>query len=176
MKKLFFRLTLASFLTLLIYFVANALITAFLNELSVIIALIILVVLIMVLYVFIVIYLTYIRTGLGEETLWNDYPDTYKGTAFDFKVVFREEQKTFLIIFAIDMASWVLTGIDKLIFGKTTITAILLVYAPLNIVGIMLPSWLNGILGYLVGALLVSGIYLLALVMLRRKWYKQYKG
>ena len=54
------------------------------------------------------------------------------------------------------------------------VTAILLIFAPLNIVGIALPEWANGILGYLLGTILCFAIYLLELVIFRKKWYNKW--
>lgn len=71
-------------------------------------------------------------------------------------------------------------SIDKLIFSKRTITAILLIYSPLNIIGVALPAWLNSILGYLIGTILCFAIYLLELVVFRKRsytlWCKKTEG
>ena len=120
------------------------------------------------------IYITYIRKSLGEDDAAQDFQNGYWGFKKDILYLFKRELSTFIAFAMINGASWILISIDKLIFSKRTVTAILLIFAPLNIVGIALPEWANSILGYLLGTILCFAIYLLELVMFRKKWYNKW--
>ena len=122
----------------------------------------------------ILIYITFIRKALGEDEAVRDFQNGYWGFKKDIVYLFKRELSTLIAFAMINSASWMMISIDKLIFSKRTITAILLVYAPLNIVGITLPSWANNILGYLLGTIVCFAIYLLELVVCRKKWYKNW--
>ena len=128
----------------------------------------------MTIFNLILIYITYIRKSLGEDDAVQDFQNGYWGFKKDILYLLNRELSTFIAFAMINGASWMLISIDKLIFSKRTVTAILLIFAPLNIVGIALPDWANGILGYLLGTILCFAIYLLELVIFRKKWYNKW--
>ena len=88
--------------------------------------------------------------------------------------LFKQELSTFIAFAIINGACRLMILIDKLIFSKRTLTAILLLYTPLNIIGVALPEGGNSILGYLLGTILCFAIYLLELVVFRKKWHKRW--
>ena len=119
----------------------------------------------------ILIHRTYIKNSSGEELALQDFENGYWGLRRDIAVLAKREFPTFASFALINIMCWVLLSIDKLIFSKRTITAVLLIFAPLNVIGVALPTWANSILGYLLGTILCFAIYLLELVLFRRKWY-----
>lgn len=54
--------------------------------------------------------------------------------------LFKQELSTFIAFAIINGACRLMILIDKLIFSKRTLTAILLLYTPLNIIGVALPE------------------------------------
>lgn len=122
----------------------------------------------------VLIFITFVRKGSGEDKAVQDFQNGYWGFKTDIVFLFKQELSTFIAFAIINGASWLLILIDKLIFSKRTITAILLLYTPLNVIGVALPEWGNSILGYLLGTILCFAIYLLELVVFRKKWYKRW--
>ena len=57
---------------------------------------------------------------------------------------------------------------EKLIFGKRVLSVLLIFFAPIQLIGDGLPSWGRNILGYVVGACMVSVIYLIMMAFVRK--------
>ena len=170
------NITISSAVCLVIYIATNWVVTAFTKEVqSQTVALILFSIFLMGIFAFLLVYFTYIRTESGKEIVRADYPDASRGVISDIKLVFKQEINTFAAILAINLAVWLIISVDKLIFAKRTFSAILLLYAPLNIIGVVLPDWANEILSYIIGSILCSAIYLVLLVLVRKKWYKSKK-
>lgn len=161
-----------------IYVLTHWITSAFMNEVAKTlywIALVIYSVLLMGVFCLLLIRRIHVRNSVGEEKALKDFENGYWGIKKDYIFLFKREISTLIAFAFINGASWIMISIDKLIFSRRTVTAILLLYAPLNIVGITLPEWINGILGYLFGTIFCFAIYLLELVLFRKKWYMHWK-
>jgi len=173
------QVTIACAISMIIYMLTYWIISAFMKEASGPLYLLVLAIyslVFMSVFNLILIRRTYIKNYVGEKSVGEkialqDFKNGYWGFKTDIIFLFKRELSTLVAFALINSASWIMISIDKLIFSKRTITAILLLYAPLNIVGITLPEWANGILGYLLGTILCFAIYLLELVVFRKKWY-----
>ena len=177
MKKYFAKIkqvTIACAISMIIYVLTYWITSAFMNAVSkplYLLALGIYSLMFMSIFCLILIHRAHIKNSVGEEGAMQDFKNGYWGFKTDIIFLIKRELSTLIAFALINSASWIMISIDKLIFSKRTITAILLLYAPLNIVGITLPEWANGILGYLLGTILCFAIYLLELVLFRKKWY-----
>ena len=177
MKKIFNKIkqiTIACAISMFLYVLTYWITSAFMNSTSKHLYLFTLIVYSLVFmgaFNLILIHRTYIKNSVGEENAMQDFKKGYWGFKTDIIFLLKRELSTFIAFSLINSASWIMISIDKLIFSKRTVTAVLLLYAPLNIVGITLPAWVNGILGYLIGTILCFAIYLLELVVFRKKWY-----
>ena len=180
MKKYWSKIrsvTFACALSLIIYLATYWITSAWMNQTAEplhLVALGIYSLVFMIAFDLVLIYIVYVRNSVGEDDAVRDFQNGYWGINTEIKYLFKRELLTLIVFALINGASWMLISIDKLIFSKRTITAILLIYAPLNIVGVALPAWANGILGYLLGTILCFVIYLLELVIFRKKWYKRW--
>lgn len=174
-KKIILKITRASLLAMVLYIILSFAIGAImgsLSQISINFALGVWAFAVSGVFSYILIYYLYIKDGSGEMKVFDDYPKIYTGLKKDIKLVFFQELRVIGTLCAINLISWVLTGIDKLIFGKLTITNILFIYVPLQSFGVVFPEWLNSILSYSIGSIIISMIYLLELVIIRRKWYR----
>ncbi len=127
----------------------------------------------MIAFNLILIYITFIRNNSGEDDAVRDFKNGYWGLKTDIFHLFKRELSTLIAFAMINGVCWSMTSIDKLFFSRKTITGIFLVYAPLNIVGVVLPDWANSVLGYLLGTVFCFAVYLLELGIFRKKWYKK---
>lgn len=172
----FKKITLSSIISLVIYIISNGLVTALMKESPYInIALTAYSIIFMAVFSLLLIYLLYIKDDSGTKLVISDYPNEYGGFFYDLKLVLKREINTIIAIFTINIGSWLLISIDKLIFSKRTFSALLLIYAPLNVIGVVLPDWLNSILAYVLGSIFCSAIYIFELILLRTKWYTRIK-
>lgn len=173
--KLFLKATVCSLLTLIFYLIAYAIIGAVTREISdsfsVFTALLILSLFVMMLYSYLFIHINYIRNGYIEDSLFNK--DEYSGIKDDIIKFLNGEKSIFITAACINMGSWLLISLEKLIFGKRVLTAILLIYAPMNIISVALPEWLNGILGYITGSICIYLFYIIELAIIRNITYKK---
>lgn len=173
----FKQVTIACAISMIIYLSTYWITSTLMNETSkplYWLALLIYSLVFMTVFNLILIYITYIRKSLGENDALQDFQNGYWGFKKDILCLFKRELSALITFAIINGASWILISIDKLIFSKRTVTAILLIFAPLNIVGIALPEWANSILGYLLGTILCFAIYLFELVIFRKKWYNKW--
>lgn len=177
MKKYIARMkqiTIASAISMVVYISTYWITSAFMNESSdsvYLLALGIYSLVFMGAFDLILIHRTYIKNSSGEENALQDFENGYWGLKRDIVLLIKREFPTFVSFALINIMCWIMLSIDKLIFSKRTITAVLLIFAPLNVIGVILPTWANSILGYLLGTILCFAIYLLELVLFRKKWY-----
>lgn len=173
--KLFFKVTICSLLTLIFYIIAYAVIGAVTRKISesfsIFISLLILSIFVMMVYSYLFIYINYIRHGYIEDSLFNK--DEYSGIKDDIIKFLKNEKSIFITVALVNMGSWLLISLEKLIFGKRVLTAILLIYAPMNIISVALPEWLNGILGYITGSICIYLFYIIELAVIRKLTYKK---
>ena len=127
-----------------------------------------------VVFSFVLIHELYRKNDKGEKIALEDYKTGYIGIINDIKLLFKREINLLYYFLFINGACWIITYIDKLIAGKKTFSAIFLIYYPLNCLSAMLPAWLNSLLSYALGPILCFAIYLLELVIFRKKWYKKW--
>lgn len=168
------RVTIACAISIMTYVLIALLTASFFDEASkpiYLLAMSIYSIVLMSVFNLVLIHLTYIKNSSGEENAQHDFKDGYWGFKKDIIFLFKQELPMLITFALINSASWIIILIEKLIFSTRIISAVLLLYAPLNIVGTILPTWLNSILGYLFGTVLCFAIYLLELVMFRKKWY-----
>lgn len=118
------------------------------------------------------IYYLYERDGSGVNIIFSEYKGKQYSVKKDIPVMFKHEYKTIAAFFTINLFSWLLTRLDLLLFGKRLISLPLIIFAPIQFVGEALPSWCGNILGYIVGALMVSVIYLVMIAFFRKRWSK----
>lgn len=181
MKQLFGKvkqITLVSVITMIIWISTSWITGAFMNEATPStyqIALWIYSFALMAVFALVLIYWAHVKKSDGEEMALEDFRDGYWGIKKDLALIFGRERMMIIALFLINMSSWVLISLDKLIFAKRTVTVLLLVYAPLNTIGTALPLWLNSVLGYVLGSVFCAALYLLELVLLRRKWYRKWQ-
>lgn len=168
------HLTIASLITIVIYIATYWITSALMNEFPksmYILAIIVYSIVLMGVFNLIFIRRIYVKNSTGENIASCDFKDGYWGLKHDIAEMFKRELSTLSALAIINITTWFLISMDKLIFSKRTITAILLIYAPLNVIGVALPSWANSILGYLLGTILCFAIYLLELVIYRKRLY-----
>lgn len=182
MKKYFAKLkqiTVACAMTLLLYMATYWITSALMNEAAEPMYRLVLVIYSLVLisvFDLVLIRFAYIKNSIGENEVMQEFKDGYWGLGTDMIFLFKRELSTLITLAMINGASWMLISLDKLIFSKRTVTAVLLLYAPLNIIGVALPKWGNSILGYLLGTVFCYAIYMVELAMLHKKWYKHWNG
>lgn len=182
MKKYFAKfkqITVACAITMLLYLATYWITSALMNEAAEPMYRLVLGIYSLVLmsvFDLILIRFAHIKKSVGEKAAMQDFKDGYRGLKTDISFLFKRELPTLITLAMINGASWILISLDKLIFSKRTVTAVLLLYAPLNVIGVALPEWGNSILGYLLGTVFCYAIYLAELAMLRKKWYKHWNG
>ncbi len=118
------------------------------------------------------IYYMYVRDGSGVNLIFAEYKDKNFSIIRDIPVMLKHEYKTLIVFWGINILSWLLIRIENLLFGKRVLSVLLIFFAPIQFVGEALPSWCGNILGYIVGALMVSVIYLVMVTFFRKHWSK----
>ena len=142
------QITIACAITMMIYVLTAWITSAFMHEAAKSLywlALWIYSLALMGVFNLILIYRTYGKNAVGEEVARQDFQNGYWGVKNDTIRLIQREFSTFIAFALINGTSWIMISIDKLIFSKRTISAIFLLYAPLNIVSVTLPSWANRI-------------------------------
>ena len=118
------------------------------------------------------IYYMYVRDGSGVNAVFSEYKDKSFSIVKDVPVMLRHEWKIIAVFWGINIFSWLLINGEKLLFGKRVLSVLLIFFAPIQFIGETLPSWGGNILGFLVGALIVSVIYLVMILFFRKHWIK----
>ncbi len=171
-EKLFLRMTLISLLTLVLYIICGPLLGAVHTENAKIftwaVANLILSVFVMAVYVHLFLYIYYIRKGQIEDSLF--HKEDYHGFKEDIVAFLTSEKSVFLTAAAINIGSWLLINGDRLIFGKRTFSAVLLVYAPMNMLGSSFPEYLS-IVAYVLSSIMLYLFYVVDLALMRKRAY-----
>lgn len=121
-------------------------------------------------YGYFLLYTSKIRKSVGEEEVIADYKEgKYVSLAEDFKVIIRREARVLICIGAITLICFALNTIDSVVFGKKTISFPTFFYASM----FLFDAVFEGIpfLGYFVSAVLNFAVYLLFLLLYRKKRY-----
>ncbi len=173
-EKLFLRMTVISLITLVFYIICGPLLGAInaknAESFTPVIANLILSIVVMIIYVHLFIYIYYIKKGQIEDSLF--HKEDYHGVKEDIAAFLKSEKAVLLTAAAINIGSWVLINGDRLIFGKRTFSAILLVYAPMNMLGTAFPQYLS-IVAYILSSILVYLFYVVDLALMRKRTYNK---
>lgn len=177
------KIILANLCALLLYILSGLLIIWFLSGPSLTAAVLrmLFFLLTMALFAYLLIRFTYLKGGKGERQYIQSLRETGRlesGVSFseDCKLLLREEAVMLATLLAIDLLCWGLEAIDVLLFSKQTVTMVLLVFAPMQMLIEVLPDWGYGIVGFLVSAVVDGALYLLILLRFRKKWRTQATG
>ena len=170
MKRIFWNITLASLITLVAYialfFIWGAILSEVKNQ-----TINLLLVALMTSFVFGFFFLRRIKikNSEGEDEVINDYKEKkYVTVIDDCKLFVKREVKVFIAIGAIVFGCFVLNTFDVLIFGKKTISAITVLFAPLC----LFETTINiPFVGYLVSAMVDCVVYIAFLAIYRKKMY-----
>ena len=124
-------------------------------------------------FCYLFLYSRYVSSGAGTNELFSVYKDKPYTVLGDIKEMFVSEWKYLLSFFAMNMGCMLLCMFDKLIFGKRAIlTTLTFVFAPLNMVASMLPSFAYNIIGYLLSTVILWSIYIPMVMLFRKKMSK----
>lgn len=170
MKRTIWNITLASAITLGVYLALYAIWGAVMNSIpNRTVALSLLALATTMAFGGVLIYVAKIRRSVGEDEVMADYADgQYVSFADDFKRIIRREAKTLICMTAIVLLTFGLNTLDWMIFGKITFSAPTLIYAPLCLFSSALG---DSFIGYLVSALADCVVYILFLLIHRKKKY-----
>ena len=170
MKRSLWNITLASVLTMVIYIALSAVWGAILNELeNTTLQLFLIALMTTVAYGFALLWVSKIRKSVGEDEVMADYREQpYTTLTNDLKLVFRKETKTLILMTVLVLTTYILNRLDMLIFGKKMISHITFPYITMSFFGSLFSI---KIIGYLLSAVLNSVVYLIALVLYRKKKY-----
>lgn len=170
MKRSLWNITLSSALTLAAYFVLYAVWGAILAELdSQTLQLLLIALMTTVAFGVILLWTSKVRRSVGENEVMADYRErTYISPADDLRLVFRREAKQLILMAAIVMGTYILNRLDILLFGKKMISHITFPYLAMSLFGTLIPV---PIVGYLLSAAMDAAVYLLALLLYRKKKY-----
>ncbi len=170
MKRILWNLTLASLITLVAYIalffiwgailgeVENVAIRSFLTALMTSAA-----------FGFVLLYRAKMKRSVGEDEVMADYKDRkYISCMDDFKLFIKREAKLLVCIAGIVLVCFVLNTVDPLIFGKKTVSAITVFFAPMCLFDTVIDI---PFVGYFVSAMVDCCAYIVALVIYRKKIY-----
>ena len=170
MKRILWNITRASLLTLVAYIALFAFWGALLNEIeSPTIKLFLVALMTTVAFGFILLYIAKIRKGIGEDEVLSDYEDrAYASLVDDFKLIIQREASMLICMAVIVFLCFVLNTVDSVVFEKKTISFPTFFFAPMCLfdTAINLPF-----VGYAVSAILDCAMYILFLLLYRKKKY-----
>ncbi len=109
------------------------------------------------------------RNGLCQREAFADFQaERCPSLLFELKTVLRREKGFLLTVFGINLLTWLLAALENLLFHRRIVSAVLVLYAPLNVIGAV--SEKNSLLfGFLLGTPIVLLSYLLTLCLWRRR-------
>ena len=171
MKKLFLKITLASLVTLVVYLLCQALINAILHGLDDRLILLTQAILTTFAYAFFLLYFLKIRKGEAEKEVLEDYTETeYPGMKADLKNVWKKEKAALIMIFIIIISCFVLNIVDTFLLPEWFISLPTIIYMPMCFFALVLEHMY--IIGYILSAVAICVIYILVLLVYRRRLYK----
>ena len=170
MKRILWNITLASILTLAAYIALFAIWGAILSGVeNQNVRLILIAIMTAVAYGFLLLYVAKIRKSVGENEVIADYWDrTYTSFADDFKLIIKREARMLVCIAAIILICFALNSFDRLVFGKKTISLPTFLFAPMCLFSTLFEIT---VLGYIISIVVDCAIYILAVLIYRRKKY-----
>ena len=174
MKRTFWNITVASCITMVVYIALYAFWGAILSTLkNPMLKLFSVCFMTTSAFGFILLYVSKIRKGVGEEEVLSDYREkSYESIQRDFQPVIKREAKTLVLIIGISVICFVLNLLYGIIFDKSASFPITLVFAPMCIFdsAIRIPF-----LGYALSAVLDCVLYVLFLLIYRKKKFNYWK-
>lgn len=170
MKRIFWNLTLVSLITLIAYVALYAIWGAILGKIENTVLRLFLIAL-MTTFAFgaILLYISKIRKSVGEDEVIADYKNReWHSWIDDLKLIIRRESKMLTCMVAIVLICFALNTFDRLIFGRKTISALTFFFVPMCLFDsvIHIPF-----VGYALSALLDCAVYLMFLLLYRKKKY-----
>jgi hypothetical protein len=173
MKRILWNITLASLITLIVYYLLFFVLGAILNEVQNAGFRVFFLALVMsVAFGFFLLYRTKIKKSIGEDEVMADYKDrTYTSIIDDFKLLIKREAKILISIAGIVLVCFVLNTFDSLVFGKKTISIITVFFLPLCSFDMVINI---PFVGYLVSAIFDCAAYIVCLMIHRKKMYNHW--
>ena len=173
----FKRITVSNLCALLLYLVSGLLANTILSAVSPTktIAWTILSLLTMALFSYLLIRAVYLKRGNGEKQYLKMLRETGRAESGisileDCKQLLREEAGMLVSFLAINLLCWGLILLDELMFSERTVTWVLMLYAPMQMLNSVLPAWGYEFFGFLLSAVVDGMLYLLILLYYRKKW------
>jgi len=118
---------------------------------------------------FLLLYISKIKKNLGEDEVFTDYKERKYIPLFDdFKSILKRESKTLICIAVIIFACFALNTFDSLVFQRKVISFPTFFFAPMCLFGTLINI---PFVGYAISALLDCTVYILFLLIYRRKRY-----
>lgn len=118
---------------------------------------------------FFLLYRTKIKNSVGEDEVMIDYKDrTYTSIIDDCKLFVKRETKMLIVIACIALVCFILNTLDPLIFGRKTISAVTVFFAPICLFDTVINI---PFVGYLVSAIVDCAAYIAFLAIYRKKMY-----
>lgn len=166
----FWKISLSSLFTMLLYLFFSSLLTAFLEEMeNNTLALCILCILTTVSFGVVLLFVTKIKNSVGDNEIMTDYKDQcYDSWRSDFRIMIKRESKMLITICLIVLLCFLLNKFDAIIFHKKTISVITALYFPLCVFDVLLP-W--HFLGYFISGVADCITYVLFLMFYRKYRY-----
>ena len=171
MKRILWHITLASMVTLVAYIALYAIWGALLGGLEdTALHLFLVASMTTVAFGYFLLYISKIRNSTGEDEVISDYANKkYVSLLDDLKRIIHREAKILACIGVIVLLCFALNTFDGLIFEKKTISFPTFFFIPLY----FLSSWINmPFVGYVLNAVADCAIYILFLLVYRRRKYK----
>ena len=178
MKRILWKVTLASLLTLVAYLALYMIWGAILSGVeSQTLRLTLIALMTSVAYGAVLVYVSKIRGGVGEDEVMEDYRDgTYTSLAEDLQKLLLREAKTLLCMAVITIACCVVNTLDMALLGKKTVSGITLVYAPLCLFSSLSEKLWLAVPLYALGVVVAGAAYVVFLLIYRKKKYMYWMG
>ena len=170
MKRILWNITLTSLITLVAYIALFFIWGAVLGEVkNATIRLLLIAFMTSAAFGFFLLRRSKIKNSVGEDEVINDYKDRkYISIIDDFRFFIKREVKIIIGIVAIVFVCFMLNTLDVLIFGKKTISAITIFFAPMCLFDTVINI---PFVGYLVSAIVDCAAYIAFLAIYRKKMY-----
>lgn len=176
----FKKITLSNLCALLLYLVSGLLANTILSAISPTktVALTVLSLLTMALFTYLLIRAIYLKCGNGEKQYLKMLRETGRAesgisVSEDCKLLLREEAGMLISFLAVNLLCWGLILLDELLLSQRTVTWVLILYAPMQMLTDVLPHWGSDFFGFLLSAVVDGVLYLLIPLHFRKKWRMQ---
>ncbi len=170
MKRILWNITLASLITLVAYLLLFFIWGAVLGEVkNATLRLLLTALMTSAAFGFFLLHRIKIKNSVGENEVIADYKDgKYASIIGDFKIFIKREVKILIAVASIVLVCFALNTFDALIFGRKTISAITIFFAPLCLFDTVVNI---PFVGYLVSAIVDCAAYITFLAIYRKKMY-----